>query len=325
MSYKLFSIIYPKKIRDKYSELLKYLEIRINPDVFIGFITFFGFGIALLLAFYLNIITKVNLFLLIISLFLSFEFLIYFYLNYKVDKKAKEVEEVLPDALQLMASNLRAGLTTEKALFSSARTEFGILQKELSRIGKEVATGKELSVALKGITKRIRSNKLEKTTSLIITGINSGGELSELLEQTSNNLKQQALVEKRVRSSVLMYVIFIFIAVGIGAPALYSLSSFLVEVLTEKIAIEIPQESLTQTSLPMSFSKPNITTQFTMIYTIISLITSSILSSLVLGLISKGKESAGIKYIPILIILTLTIFFVTRLIIKNLLGGLFGF
>ena len=103
------------------------------------------------------------------------------------------------------------------------------------------------------------------------------------------------------------------------------MSSFLVEVLTEKIAIEIPQESLTQTSLPMSFSKPNITTQFTIVYTIISLITSSILSSLVLGLISKGKESAGMKYIPILIILTLTIFFITRLIIKNLLGGLFGF
>ena len=152
-----------------------------------------------------------------------------------------------------MASNLRAGLTTEKALFSSARKEFGILQQELSRIGKEVATGKELGIALKGITKRIRSDKLEKTISLIVTGINAGGELSELLEQTSNNLKQQALVEKRVRSSVLMYVIFIFIAVGIGAPALYGLSSFLVEVLTEKIAIEIPQESLTQTSLPMSF------------------------------------------------------------------------
>ena len=88
MSYKLFSIIYPKKIKEKYSKLLKYLEIKINPDVFIGFITFFGFGIALLLAFYLNIITKVNLFLLVISLFLSFEFLIYLYLNYKVDKKA---------------------------------------------------------------------------------------------------------------------------------------------------------------------------------------------------------------------------------------------
>ena len=163
MSYKLFSIIYPKKVKQKYSELLKYLQININPEIFIGFTTFFSFGISLLISFYLSIITKVNLFFLIISLFILFEFLIYFYLNYKIDKKAKEVEEVLPDALQLMASNLRAGLTTEKALFSSARKEFGILQKELSIIGKEVATGKDLSEALKGITKRIRSDKLEKT------------------------------------------------------------------------------------------------------------------------------------------------------------------
>jgi len=107
-----------------------YIYVGEEDNQVIGFITFFGFGIALLLAFYLNIITKVNLFLLVISLFLSFEFLIYLYLNYKVDKKAKEVEEVLPDALQLMASNLRAGLTTEKALFSSARKEFGILQQD---------------------------------------------------------------------------------------------------------------------------------------------------------------------------------------------------
>ena len=159
----------------------------------------------------------------------------------------------------------------------------------------------------------------------ITTGINSGGELSELLEQTSNNLKRQEIVEKKVRSSVLMYFIFIFVAVGVGAPALYSLSSFLVEILTEKIAIEIPQQSLAQTSLPMSFSKPNITTQFTLTYTIISLITSSILSSLVLGLIGKGKESAGMKYIPILIALTLTIFFITKIMIKSLLSGLFSF
>jgi len=55
------------------------------------------------------------------------------------------------------------------------------------------------------------------------------------------------------------------------------------------------------------------------------LVTISIMGALILGLISKGRERDGIKFMPILIILSLAMFFIIRTGIKGMLGGLFNF
>ena len=112
-----------------------------------------------------------------------------------------------------MASNLKSGLTVDRALLMSARPEFGPFEEELNIVGKEITIGKELDVALTNMTKRIKSDKLEKTIALIVSGLRSGGRLSSLLEQTAENLRRQKLVEDKVRSNVLMYLIFIFVAI----------------------------------------------------------------------------------------------------------------
>ena len=60
--------------------------------------------------------------------------LIYFYLNLKIYKRTKEVEQKLPDYLQLVSTNLRAGMSFEKSLWFAIRPKFGILSKEVSSI-----------------------------------------------------------------------------------------------------------------------------------------------------------------------------------------------
>ena len=71
---------------------------------------------------------------------------------------------------------------------------------------------------------RIDSEKISKVITLIISGLKAGGNISDLLEQTSKNMKEKEIIEKKAASSILMYVIFIFFAVGIGAPLLFGLS-----------------------------------------------------------------------------------------------------
>ena len=53
------------------------------------------------------------------------------------------------------------------------------------------------------------------------------------------------------------------------------------------------------------------------------MIATSIMGSLIIGLISRGKEKEGFKYIPILIVVTISLFFIVRFLIRNLLAGLF--
>ena len=322
--YRFLAGLYPPNLREKYSQLLVYADLKTEPRRFLGFILFFGFGLALGGALLLGRLIPMPLLLLFILLFVFFEAAAYFYLLLRADTKARIVEGVLPDALQLMASNLRAGLTTDRALLLSARPEFGPLQHEINEVGKKITMGDDISTSLMLMTERIRSEHLRKTLLLIVVGLKSGGELASLLEQTAENLRQQRFVEEKIRSSVMMYVFFIFAAVAIGSPLLFGLSSFLVEVLKSNISsLSLPETSYSS-SMPLSFSEVSLSSEFVMFFSIISLVTSSVMGSFILGLIGKGKETRGIRYIPILILISLGMFFLTRAGIRNMLGGLFG-
>ena len=245
------------------------------------------------------------------------------WLALRVDAKAKFVEEVLPDALRLMASNLHAGLTIDKALLLAARPEFGPLQEEIMYMGKEVTVGKDFVEALYGITKHIRSDKLLKTVNVIASSIRSGGQLAPLLEQTSRNLRDQYFIEQKIRANIKMYIIFIFAAVGVGAPMLYALSTFLVEVLTGILSgIDIPPTA--GLDLPLNLAKTSIDVGFVKAYVITAILVTAVMGSFIVGLIQRGSEREGFRYIPIIVALSLTVFFVVRFLIGQLLGGLFG-
>lgn len=321
--YRPVSNLFPRKIREAYKNLLGYSSIKIIPEKFIGFVILFSLGLAVALAFDFGAAFNFPFLLTFIVSFVVIEIAVYLWLLLSVDARAALIEKSLPDCLQLMASNLRAGLTTDKALLLSSRYEFGPLSEEINRVGKEVTAGKDIDIALMETTKRVRSEKYKKTIMLITSGLKSGGELAPLLEQTSRNLRNEEFVEEKIRSNVKMYVIFIFAAVGFGAPLLFGLSSFLVEIMTNLLAtIEVPQ--VTTIDVPLSLTKITISPRFIKTYIITSLVMVSIFGSLIVGLISKGEEKNGIKFIPLLITVTLVIFFTVRFLISKLLGSLFN-
>lgn len=240
-------------------------------------------------------------------------------------KRANEIskmEDIFPDFIGLMASNLRAGMTIDRALLLSSRKEFAPLDKEISLLGKDIVTGKEITVALTDASKRIGSDKITKTIKLIISGIRSGGNLAVLLEETSENMRERNFVEKRAASNVLMYVIFIFFAVAAGAPVLFALSTILVGVLTDLVS-NLPTEQVA-TNVPFALTSISVSTDFVFYFSLVFLTVTSVLASLVLGLVGGGKERDGLKYILPLIALSIGIFFVTRLLLGNYFSGLFS-
>ena len=319
------AILYPRKLRTHYQQLLNYANNKTPANKFIAISLVIGLVITIFLSFFIRIFLDFSLFLIIPAVFIITQGAVYAWLNLTADSRAKFVETLLPDVLQLMASNLRAGLTVDRALLLSARPEFGQFKEDINRVGKEIATGKELDQALMSLSSRIKSEHLKKTFQLIVTAMSSGGELADLLEQTASNLRQQRLVEQRIRASVLVYVIFIFSAIAFGAPMLFGLSSFLVQVITDIFGrVQLPPASALGAT-PISFSDVAVSVNFINTYTIVSLVATSIMGSLILGLIAKGKEKEGFKTMPILIIMTISLFFVIKYAIGLMLGGLFEF
>jgi flagellar protein FlaJ len=156
---------------------------------------------------------------------------------------------------------------------------------------------------------RINSEKIRKTIEVIISGIKSGGNISVLLEETAVNMRERAFIEKRAASNVLMYEIFIFFAVAIGAPVLFGLSSALVQIMTN-ILSTIPVGQM-YTNAPFTLTKITISVTFITYLSIAFLIATSFLASMIIGLVSKGDEKSGLKYsIPLMAISVLVFFLI---------------
>lgn len=247
----------------------------------------------------------------------------YFLKQLKRAARIKKIESIFPDFLQLMASNLRAGMTIDRSMLLSVRKEFYPLDIEIQKTGREIATGKEIELALRDMGNRIGSLKIKKTLLLIISGIRAGGNLATLLEQTSENMREKDFVEKRAASNVLMYVIFIFIAVSVAAPALFSLSSLLVETIANLLA-GIPTVENTGVALPFTLSSVSISITFIKYFSLTFIVVTDILACLVLGLVSKGEEKEGLKYLPPILIISLAVFFIIRGALSGIMEGLFA-
>lgn len=326
--------ILPRTTRMKYRQLLRFSSIQTPPDVFMGSMLllglFFGFIMGALVEAYnvINVYDPINLPLGIVIFFAAFEGFVYVLVMLSADSKARKVEEALPDALQLMSSNIRAGLTTDKALLLAARPEFGYFSLEIKRIGKEAMAGRSLTEALQKTSKNVRSTNLERTIDLVVQSINSGGKLADLLDQTADDLRDQQMIQKEISASVLMYVFFIFIAIGIGAPALFSMSAFLVELMSgmmNTIAADMPSGSEGSAAMPISVTEVQITPEFIKWYSIGSLLASSFFGAMVMGLIMKGEERDGLKFFPVLAAISLALFFIGRFVLDYVLGGMMQF
>ena len=157
----------PMKYKQSLVRQLKYTGIREEIiEKFIGFTFFFSICLGLVIAFDLFLIgwgiTGIVIGLGAGGLILA---VIQIMIILIADSRAAEVEKVLPDALQLMSANIRAGMTVDRAILLAARPEFGILEEEIRRVGAKTVGGKSIKVALLEIKEKIKSDILDKTST----------------------------------------------------------------------------------------------------------------------------------------------------------------
>jgi len=117
----------------------------------------FALSVSLILFFIYRqiLISIIGLFLTLVIIFL------YFYFSKALAKSSriKKIESVFPDFLQLMSSNLKAGMTIDRAMLLSSRPEFAPLDAEILNTGKDITTGKDIEQSFLDMSKRIGAAK----------------------------------------------------------------------------------------------------------------------------------------------------------------------
>lgn len=106
----------------------------------------------------------------------------------------------LPDALQTIASSLRAGLTLKDSLGIVAQNETGILVREVQFALKEYHFGVAMEEALHGIRQRVHTSSCNLAFGAMIMSLEVGGDLPTMLHNIVGTIKERQRVEGRLKA-----------------------------------------------------------------------------------------------------------------------------
>ncbi|MGB9749065.1 MAG: type II secretion system F family protein [Candidatus Woesearchaeota archaeon] len=250
--------------------------------------------------------------------------LIFFvYVDLLIYKRKIEIENVLADFLQLTSANVRAGMPIDKALWYSIRPRFGVLAKEMETVAKETMSGVSLEDALTRFSQKYDSATLKNSISLLIEGINAGGEVGYILDRISNNIQETQIIRREMAANVITYVIFITFASILAAPFLMALSYQLLTIINS-LGSQMATEQVPNTmGLSISFSKIAINPSQFRIFAILTLSITSMFSAMIISIIQKGSIKAGLKLIPIYIMISIALFLILIKITSSFFANLF--
>ncbi|RME31243.1 hypothetical protein D6789_03365, partial [Candidatus Woesearchaeota archaeon] len=82
------------------------------------------------------------------AVYLFFLMAVYVYLDLRMYRRTQQLEEVLPDFLQLASANISAGMPVDRALWLAVRPNFGVLAKEIEEVARATLAGEELEQSL---------------------------------------------------------------------------------------------------------------------------------------------------------------------------------
>mgnify|MGYP001603214501 FL=1 len=247
--------------------------------------------------------------------------MLYLAVDLKIFKRKVDIEDVLPDFLQLTASNINAGMTIDRALWFAVRPRFGVLAKEIEMVAKETMSGEDLKTALEMFASRYDSAVLKRSISMINEGVEAGGKIGDLLNRIAANIQEQKAMLKEMSANVTTYVIFITFATIVAAPFLFALSGVLIDVVQNLgSALGGTSSAASTAGIALTFSGTGVTQSDFRIFAIVSLIITSFFSAMMVSTIKKGNVKSGVKYIPIFILVSLALYIIAQGIASKLLG-----
>ena len=256
----------------------------------------------------------------ILMLFL-FWILFYVIVDLKIFKRKVDIEDVLPDYLQLTASNIKSGMTIDRALWYAVRPRFGVLAKEIETVAKDTMKGEDLKMALQKFADKYESVLLKRTISLLIEGLDAGGEIGDLLNKIAENIQENKIMRREMAANVTTYVIFISFATVAAAPVLFALSGVLIKVVSSLGgSLGGIASASSSAGIGISFSGAGIQYSDFRVFAIVSLLITSFFSSVIIATIKKGSAKNGFKYIPIFAVITVSLFFIADKILGKLMG-----
>lgn len=251
--------------------------------------------------------------LLVLVLWLLGQWVLSIWLFYRVEGRRDKVEKILPDFLLLVASNVRAGSTPFSAFRSAAIPQFGVLSDEVRTATAKSLGSQSFESALSEISSRVKSRVLLEVISLFSQSMKQGSNFARLLETLAFDLRRSHELQKELLANTKVYVLFVGFVVVVATPILLSISvQFL------RMAQYIQDQSLTAVSSGSVLNLVlTVTPDFMVMAAVLLLVGNALLASLLMGLLKRGRLSLGLTYFPILLVVSLVLFWIFLRLLSN--------
>ncbi len=254
---------------------------------------------------------------------LALFFVAYLTIDMIVYQRTRELEDVLDQYLGLVSENMKGGLSVEQAMWKSTRPEFGTLNREINLISKRVATGEEVSDALRELTLKYNSPMLRRSFNLIVEAMEGGGTLTELLDRIVANIKETKLLKEEMVAANTNYMIFISVIVLIVAPLLFSLSYQLLAIFTGLTSELGGSMGTSAISMPFKFGDLALNPRDFISFARAALATTATCSAMIVSMVSRGDIRGGLKYLPIYVLISLLMFTIMTAILTPIFAAQF--
>jgi hypothetical protein len=284
--------------------LVNFNHMKIPPKTFSALLNVGTLGSAVIISAVLfTFYTPLHAIAALILIPLSVQLLVLAYLYVSSLSKADEAESYLPNLLELIATNIKSGLTPDKAILFSLKGECGPFREQIRQLTKETITTKSLEESFMEIPKAYNSELIQNSFILITKGITGGGDISFLLEKTAQDIREVRSLKREVLADVNLHALFLVFAAIVGAPLLFGTTSFLLD--------ELSVLSQRASSIFLSTAGTGF-----FYFAVAAISLNAFFASIMLGVIREGSKRQGLKYFPLFLVLSIALLFTVRYIMQ---------
>ncbi|HEY5557312.1 type II secretion system F family protein [Acetobacterium sp.] len=126
-------------------------------------------------------------------------FLPLFYVRHKRIKRSILFEKQLADALGIICSSLKAGLTFQQALVSISDEMPDPISAEFRRVARELNLGITIENSLTSLSEKLKSDNFSMVVSAILIQRQTGGNLSEILTNIAGTIKERFKIKNEIK------------------------------------------------------------------------------------------------------------------------------
>ncbi len=212
--------------------------------------------------------------------------------RYTAIAKTRALEDSFPQFMRDLVESVRAGMTLPLAIDSISANDYGKLSPYIKRLNAQLQWGIPFGKAFLKFTRSTKSPLIGRIGSTVIESHRFGGNLTDVFEAISTTtIEIERLREERklyVNSQLMSGYIIFFVFLGV----IIGLQRFLVPTLSNISVKELTLGTTTATDMA---------TEYKSIFRNL-IILQGLFAGLVIGKMSEGAISAGIKHSLLLLV-----------------------